>query len=114
MYVADIACGPGTPLSTEQGATVVAVDFSGKTLGTLSRNTRNNSVTGVSLHRADRQHLPFPNNTFDLLCSLSGLMFFQERARVYAETVRILRPDGWAYVLSLSKQSDAPLLHGDD
>jgi len=111
MYVADIACGPGTltTLLAERGAKVAAVDFSHEMLAILEQQILDNSVSGVSLHQADGQDLPFPDDKFDISFSLFGLMFFPDRTKGYAEMLRILCPGGWGYVSSWSKLSDSPL-----
>ncbi len=111
VHVADIACGPGTltTLLAERGATVAAVDFSHEMLAILERHILETSVSGVSVHHADGQDLPFPKNAFDMSFSLFGLMFFPERAQGYAEMFRTLRPGGRAYVSSWSRLSDSPL-----
>jgi len=43
---------------------------------------------------ADALHLPFPDDTFDVVACQFGVMFFPDRIRGYAEVRRVLRPRG--------------------
>lgn len=111
LRVADIACGPGTlttPLA-ERGADVAAIDFSARMLELLVREVTTAKLSGVSVHQADGQALPFEDGQFDAAFSLFGLMFFPDRAKGHAEMFRTLRPTGIACVSSWSKLADSPL-----
>lgn len=49
---------------------------------------------GVVWRTADALDLPFEADTFDLVLSQFGAMFFPDRVRAYRETHRVLRPGG--------------------
>ena len=53
---------------------------------------------GVTFQAADAQQLPFDDESFDLVLSLFGIMFFPDKVRANEEARRVLRPGG-RYVL---------------
>jgi SAM-dependent methyltransferase len=53
-------------------------------------------VPGVSWLIADAQRLGFPAASFDLVVCQFGVMFFPDKPAAFAETARVLRPDGTA------------------
>lgn len=48
----------------------------------------------VEWQQADAMHLPFPDETFDVVVCQFGAMFFPDKARAFAEARRVLRPGG--------------------
>ena len=48
----------------------------------------------VSFRPADAQHLPFADESFDLVVCQFGVMFFPNRARAHEEARRVLRSQG--------------------
>ena len=48
----------------------------------------------VSLIRTPAEHLPFPDNSFDVVCCLEALEFMVSTEVVLRELVRVLRPGG--------------------
>jgi SAM-dependent methyltransferase len=55
----------------------------------LERGLANTIVCAVG------EELPFPNASFDVVCSSQVLEHTHDPARVLAETLRVLRPGGW-------------------
>ncbi|MEP6479664.1 MAG: class I SAM-dependent methyltransferase [Rhodoglobus sp.] len=49
----------------------------------------------VSWQQADALDLPFDDESFDVVVCQFGVMFFPDRARGFAEALRVLRPGGW-------------------
>lgn len=60
---------------------------------------------GQCLHfvEADAQHLPFPDNTFGLVCVAFGLRNITDMHRGLAEMVRVARPCGRIVILEFSR-----------
>ena len=96
--VLDIACGPGNSarlLADEFGAIVTGVDYS----SLLLEQARNlTAAAGLSqrvdfLH-AEAQHLPFDQETFDVVFCECALCTFADASRVLAEALRTLKPGG--------------------
>ena len=53
-------------------------------------------VAGPTWQQADAQQLPFDDNTFDLVVCQFGAMFFPDKRRAFAESARVLAPNGTA------------------
>lgn len=48
----------------------------------------------VQFQQADAQHLPFENDSFDVVVCQFGVMFFPDRIAAYREARRVLKPGG--------------------
>jgi ubiquinone/menaquinone biosynthesis C-methylase UbiE len=48
----------------------------------------------ISWRQADASALPFDDAEFDAVCCQFGAMFFPDRVKAYAETKRVLKPNG--------------------
>lgn len=69
----------------------------------------------VTFEAADAQQLPFPDERFDLVLCLFGIMFFPDKMRANAEARRVLSPRG-RYVLVTFDRLDlnpVPLAAGE-
>lgn len=110
--VLDVAAGPGT-LALDLAARVAhvtAVDFSPRMIDALVRAAETRGIRNVSARVADGMALPFDDASFDAALSLFGLMFFSDRARGFAELLRVVRPGGRVVVSSWAPISDSPLM----
>jgi SAM-dependent methyltransferase len=92
--VLDVACGTGI-LSREA---MSRVGLSGFVAG-LDRNAGMLHVAKqlapeIEWHRGDAESLPFPDQSFDVVVSQFGLMFFQDRTEAIREVLRVLKPSG--------------------
>ncbi|MBZ0315628.1 MAG: methyltransferase domain-containing protein [Anaerolineae bacterium] len=94
QHVLDVACGTGILARTiaerlGEGSSIVGLDI-------------NDGMLAVAAHKApyiDWRHgtaeaLPFNNDSFDVVVSQFGLMFFENRPLALQEMVRVLRPGG--------------------
>lgn len=57
----------------------------------------------IRIVEADAQHLPFPNDCFQLVANAFGLRNITDTDRGLAEMVRVLRPGGRVAILEFSK-----------
>jgi ubiquinone/menaquinone biosynthesis C-methylase UbiE len=48
----------------------------------------------ITWQQADALALPFPDESFDVVCCQFGAMFFTDRVTAYRETLRVLKPGG--------------------
>lgn len=76
-------------------AQIVATDINPAVVEFASQHFRTERVT---FQRADAQHLPFDDQSFDLVLCVFGAMFFPDKIRANAEARRVLRIGG-RYVL---------------
>lgn len=108
----DVACGPGslTLQAARKAKSVVALDFSELMLKELHQRLAQAGLANVEVQRGDGQALPHPDQSFDVACSMFGLMFFPDRARGFAELFRVLRPGGRAVVSSWHPMSTVPVM----
>jgi len=91
--VLDVGCGPGAAVSGAAeliGARqVAAVD---PTLAFVERIR--SRVPGVDVREAEAESLPFADDTFTVVWSISAMHHWADRAAGLAETVRVLAPGG--------------------
>jgi ubiquinone/menaquinone biosynthesis C-methylase UbiE len=98
--VLEVGCGAAmcSRWLVGHGAQPVAFDLSAGMLrhGTL---TAQRSGVEVPLVQADAQHMPFGNDTFDIVFTAFGAVpFVEDSALVMREVARVLRPGGrWAF-----------------
>lgn len=110
--VLDVATGPGT-LALELAprvARVDAVDFSPAMLEQLETRRAALGLDNVFARVADGQALPFEDESFDVVFSMFGLMFFPDRPKGFAEARRVLRPGGVVVVSSWAPVDQSPLM----
>jgi SAM-dependent methyltransferase len=105
MKILDLASGTGEPaitLAARVGPSghVTALDLSAELLEIAAERARQRGFTNVSTRQADAQHLPFPDNSFDLGTSRFGVMFFPDVERALRELHRVLHPGASACFLA--------------
>ena len=107
----DIAAGTGavTLEAIGAGARVVAIDFSEGMLAFLSNKLNRHGVDGVALHQMDGQALEFGDETFDVVGSGFGLVWFPDPAAGLREMHRVLKPGGRAFVTTTGHAGSSDL-----
>jgi SAM-dependent methyltransferase len=98
--VLEIGCGAAAAarwLAT-QGAKIIAGDLSAGMLR-HAREAAEKTGVRVPLVQCDAMALPFPAESFDIVCTAFGAVpFVDDSARVMREVFRVLRPGGrWAF-----------------
>jgi len=94
MSILDLASGTGEPAISlasrvEPGGQITALDLSAELLEIASDRARERKLTNFVAKQADAHELPFPDNSFDLVTSRFGVMFFQ--AKALQEARRVLK-----------------------
>jgi len=97
--VLDVGCGDGvTSLQAAgwvaPGGAVVGVDISGAMLDLACQRADSTGVDNVQFLEADAQTYPFLDETFDVVVSRFGVMFFADPHAAFANLARSLRPHG--------------------
>jgi SAM-dependent methyltransferase len=101
MDVLDVAAGTGNASipAAKAGANVTASDL---TPELLEAGRRRAEAEGVALEwaEADAEHLPFEDQSFDVVMSSIGAMFAPHHRDVADELVRVCRPGGTVGLMS--------------
>lgn len=96
--VLDVPCGGGVALRglrPRQGLDYVAVDIAPTMLARTAAAARRRGVSDqVTTREADVVTLPFDDDAFDLVLSLTGLHCFPDPQGAVREVARVLRPGG--------------------
>lgn len=93
--VLDLGCGTGndTLYLTEKGFSVVACDYSDVAIEKINKEFNNVETKIVDISK----HLPFEDNSFDLIIADLSLHYFDENTtkNIMREIKRILAPNGY-------------------
>jgi len=105
MRVLDLASGTGEPaisLASAVGPSghVTALDLSAELLETAAERARQRGLTNLFTQKADAHDLPFPDQSFDLVTSRFGVMFFHDGVKALLEVHRVLKPGARACFLA--------------
>jgi ubiquinone/menaquinone biosynthesis C-methylase UbiE len=97
MKILDLASGTGEPaisLAARVGSEghVTALDLSSDLLQIATERARQRGLNNFSTQQADAQQLPFADQSFDLVTSRFGVMFFQDCEKAFREVHRVLKP----------------------
>ncbi len=102
----DVAAGTGDSslALARRGAEVVSTDFTHAMLRLGPAKFRKKGFADLiwASSDADAQALPFKDATFDGLTICYGIRNVEDRARAYAEFLRVLRPEGRLTILEFS------------
>jgi SAM-dependent methyltransferase len=105
MKLLDLASGTGEPaisLAAFVGPDghVTALDLSSELLAIAAERAQQRGLTNFSTQQADAQQLPFSDQSFDLVTSRFGVMFFQDCEQALREAHRVLKPGARACFLT--------------
>jgi demethylmenaquinone methyltransferase/2-methoxy-6-polyprenyl-1,4-benzoquinol methylase len=90
--------------------TVILADINDSMLKVGRDRLVNRGITdNVRFSQADAQHLPFPNNTFDVITIAFGLRNVTDKDMALRSMLRVLKPGGKLLVLEFSKPPNALL-----
>ena len=121
--VLEVGCGAGTDLArfATGGALVSGVDLSSSAIALARQNFEHQGLR-ADLREADGEHLPFADDTFDLVFAHGVVQYTTNPQRLVDECRRVLKPGGEAvfqvynrisWLNGLSKLMKVPLEHED-
>jgi SAM-dependent methyltransferase len=95
--VLEVGCGAGTDLArfARGGARVTGVDLAPSAIDLARANFSQQGLT-ADLHVADGEHLPFPDNSFDLVYAHGVVQYTANPQALVDECRRVLAPGGQA------------------
>src|SRR6266851_4159252 len=96
-FVLDTACGGGGPalrLAHAAGCSVVGIDINPDAIAKATALAHDQGLSDrVRFERHDAsQPLPFPDSVFDAIICVDALVHLTDRARIFAEWTRVLKP----------------------
>ena len=98
----ELGCGTGhwTEYFVEQGFNVIATDSSKAML-----NIAKNKQINADFITSDAQNLPFNNNTYSVIASVTMLEFTEDQESAIQEMYRVLKHEGWLILGCLNSKS---------
>lgn len=115
----EVGCGTGhwTELFSEKGFQITATDVS----QAMMSQAKKKSIPNVIFLEADVCQLPFQDNYFDQVATITALEFCGNIQQAFSEIKRVLKPGGWLIIGSLNadsmlgktKDSDPVFKHAD-
>lgn len=104
--VLDIGCGNGYVLVqyARHGAEVHGIDLT-ETAVTLSRRRFELAGLAGTFQRTDGDTIPYPDATFDIVCSMGVLHHIEDPRPMLAEMHRVLRPGGEIIMMMYHRHS---------
>jgi SAM-dependent methyltransferase len=97
--VLDVAGGAGEPSLTiaqtvgPEGS-VTCTDGVAEMVEAARAEAQRRGITNVQFHQCTPDALPFPDNSFDVIVSRLGVMFFPHPVAAMREMLRVLKPNG--------------------
>lgn len=97
--VLDVAAGAGEPAITAAKrvgptGTVLATDISANILDYAAQAAKAQGVVNLETQIMDGEHLDLPDESFDVVISRVGLIYFPDQQRALSEIRRVLKPGG--------------------
>lgn len=97
--VLDVAGGPGEPSLTIAGivgpsGSVTCTDAVPEMVEAARSEASRRGITNVQFRQCTADSLPFPDNTFDVVVSRLGAMFFPDAHAGIREMLRVAKPGG--------------------
>jgi SAM-dependent methyltransferase len=106
LKVLDVGCGNGYVLSqyARNGAEVTGVDLTATAIDLSRKRFALGGLRGTFVE-IDGEHLPFPDDQFDIVCSMGVLHHISNPQTTVDEIYRVLKPDGRLIVMLYHRYS---------
>lgn len=111
--VLDLGCGKGMDVfiaAKKVGGTghVIGVDMTPKMIETARKISEGRGFTNVEFRLGEIEHLPLADNSVDLVISNCVINLSIDKAQVYREILRVLKPGGRISVSDIVHIQDLP------
>lgn len=105
--VLDIGSGTGTYAiwMAEKGLNVTAIDQSEQMM-IIAKKKATEKNLNINWRIGDAHSIPFNDESFDLVVSVTAIEFMDNYERVLEEGIRVLKPNGRLVIGVLTKESD--------
>ncbi len=106
----DVACGPGAFVLAAAPKVTFArgTDLTAAMLRQARAFQSERGITNVCFDRAEAEHLPYPNSTFDLVTCQFAFHHMLKPRNALREMVRVLKPGGRLFLVdTIGPESDA-------
>lgn len=99
----ELGCGTGhwTRFFVEKEFELTATDISDAMLKHAKQKQLNAAIV-----KADAENLPFENESFDVVASITMMEFVRDQNKVLAEIYRVLKPNGYVLLGGLNSNSE--------
>ena len=107
--VLDVAAGTGLVglAVAPRVKNVVALDATPEMLEQGRRRAVDEAISNIVFEEGDAQHLPYPDDSFDLIACRLGMHHFQEPRIQVLEMVRVCRPGGQVAIIDIVSSEDS-------
>lgn len=111
-FALDLCCGTGDlaiALAKQVGPSgnVIGLDFNQKMLGLADKKIRGQNLQKeIQLKQGDAMHLPYPDQSFDIVTIGFGLRNVPDADQVLKEIYRVLKPGGKVGILETSQPTN--------
>ena len=114
--VLDVAGGPGEPSLTiaervGPAGSVMCTDAVTEMIEAAEREAHRRGITNVSFRQCIADALPFGDNSFDVVISRLGVMFFPDPVAALREMLRVTKPGGGLALAVWQKSEYNTFLH---
>jgi len=87
---------------------VTGLDFTEEMLAKANRNNQTLGYTNVEFVKGDIEHIPLPDNSYDVVISNCVLNLVPDKQRAYSEIKRVLKPGGHFCVSDIVLKGELP------
>lgn len=100
-------CGPATIIARHYPDVRIDGVTNSAAQATIARRSllRSGLEGRVSVHIADYEELPFPDNEFDVVIFFESTGYSTDVTRLYSEAARVVTPEGGVYVKDVFRRS---------
>jgi len=114
--VLDVAGGPGEPSLTiaetvAPSGSVMCTDAVGGMVQAATRAAHRRQLTNISFRQCTADSLPFSDDSFDVVVSRLGIMFFPDPLASLMEMLRVTKPGGALALAVWHKSELNPFFH---